>query len=474
MTFHWTPAACNPPWSAMAIYIRYRRKRSDTIEVTSWSSQHTQYRTPDRDLLLTNDANFQNATRPLNEHWDEMVLLSPYTASYKDYDFKYAMNNFTTYLKDKSYITNHRKPGSFNRDGVVWISDSGGFQFNLMSLKYLDPAQIVDWYSNNSDIGIALDIPVATSHDLLHQANRVQKRNTKIMLERKRDSLELMTALHGASRTDYLRSAKYLHNDQITKLSISGFQDATVTESLISLLSIHKRFGQHYDHLHILGVSDIMKILVYARWAAIRVPDLTITLDSSRHIQEALRWGYYSRIGTSQRIKKIRIGSDYIVTPEPTSPQLLPCQCEVCQAIKYVEIFALTRSSVIAPYLILYHNQFIIRDIITKITDYARVMDDANYLDFAKSMIRPRDHLQLRAGLQIIDDFEKYGGRKTAKQYKYHAVRSRLYEEDLANERIEDSQNIKDKYQYRKKIIRGYLKNKFKPEDHAKPYKAEE
>ena len=476
MSFSWVPAAVNPPWSAVAIYTRYRRNNPDTIEIIDWGPRHSLYQTPDRDLLITTDANFHNPIRPLNSDWDDVLFLAPYTASYRDYGFKYAMNNYTAYLKDKPYITNHRRDQSWKRDGQVWISDSGGFQFKLMKVKYLDPAQIVNWYNQNSDIGIALDVPIGTSHDLLEMANRVQKRNTKIMLERKRDDLEIMTALHGETRNDYLRSADYLANDQISKLSFSGFYIGTLTESLIALLSVHKKYGQYYDHYHILGVSDIAKTLVFARWAETRIPGITVTADSSRHLQEALRWGYYTRVGATQRLHKVGLGKSFIGGHlKQTTPQLLPCQCIVCRTVKYIELLALTRRAAVVPYLILYHNQFVIRDMVTKITDYAREMDDKEYLEFAKSLTRPSSHRELEAGLQVINDFDEYGGREISKHYRYFAVRSRLHAEDLADERTLDQEtevNVKARHRYLKRTMKKYLGKQFKPEDHGKPYKA--
>ena len=469
---YWVPAATNPPWSGMAIYLRYRQRNTDTVTVSDWSSRHTLYHCPDRDLLLTNDANWYNATRPLNEHWDEVIVLAPYTGSYADFGSKYAMNNYTAYDKDKWGVTNHRQRKAWKRDGQVWISDSGGSQIGRTKVRYLDPKPIPDWYADNSDVGIALDIPIYPFYsELLEEANQVQRKNTEFMLKHKPERLEIMTALHGANYHQFIRSAEMLLDDRVTKLSFSGFSRISIVDALLSFLTIHKLHGDHHDHYHILGVSGIDKLLVFARWSAIHGKKHVLTADSSRHLQEALRWGYYTRVGITERLHKVLIGSTSHVGIG-TSPTL-PCGCAVCQAIKYLDVFGATQRASIVPYLILYHNQFLIQEMMDKIRDYAEKMDEQQYQEFGMSLIRQSSKMHFNAALRLVYDSDK-PMKRLVKKYQYfggHTLRFGKQGEELLDEEAppETEDERKKRRKYLRNIIKGYLKDKFSPEDHGRP-----
>lgn len=385
------------------------------------------------------------------------------------------MNNFTAYEKDRWGLTNHRKKGAPHGDGQIWISDSGGFQLGSVKVRYLDPVKVVDWYADNTDIGIALDIPVHPHYgELLDKANRVQKRNTDIMLERKPKRLELMTALHGGGYQNYIQSADTLVRDEITKLSFSGFPAASLIDALLALTGVHQKYGKQHDHYHLLGVSGIDKILVFARWAAMIGKDITVTADSSRHIQEAVRWGYYTRVGASQRLFKFEIGYNAYGSINHGRPQTLPCQCPVCKSIKWLEVLSQTRRAAIIPHFIIYHNQFVIQETMNKIWDYAQAMDDKQYREFGLSMIRQAKRHEFDAGLSFLGDAHKKIDR-LVKTYQYFGGKVLRFDEQGDNQLDEqgwdtgeNSKRRKYRHKHLKRTIRGYLKDKFKPEDHGK------
>lgn len=398
MSFKFYPsAAYSPLYSGLSIWTRWARNNPNRIEILERTNGMVRLRTPDRDLLLASDAHAFNSNRPMNENYDEVAHYSNFHKVNQGLGVDHVMVNYPQHLPKIHQSPRHRRADSPRRDGATVLADSGGFQILTGQIEFLDPAQVAAWYNENTDIGVALDIPIPTSGDakqdterLLRSAN-VQRMNTEMMSQHLDPRVRLMNLIHGHSFDDYQKFRAVVERPDITgDLCISDVYHGTIIQTMRDVLSVMYS-GQRYKRYHLLGVYNI-PMLLPTIWAAARMREKGLiehlSSDASTHIQSATVHMMHLQRVPDKPPERMILG---IANPNNHASvhRLLPCGCPVCSRVKYADIFGVLPGA-ISTFLLLMHNQWEIVRYTKMMDEYARTLPIEDYLKLAEGQMTAR------------------------------------------------------------------------------------
>lgn len=355
--FSWVPAGMEYiKRGGAAIYIRYGRFPRGKITLHDSESRCMRITCPDRELLIISNMNQVHAYRPTAGTYDELVVLSPfYEKAAKDLHYRFLMSNYTTYIGKEGLSSRIRRSGG-HKGGTQIIADSGGYQISQGKIDYIDPQFLIKWYNDNVDLGMVLDIPSRVSGVKNSQRlARIQAANTKVLMDNKRDDLELINIYHGGSEAELAAYRDLTDRPDINRLAIGGGYYGTVLGSIERVVRILMD-SRKYEQYHLLGVQNILQTLPMMKMAIEGLAPL-ITSDSTTHIQNAVSKGYYFHGSMTDPPRYINIGqrgtSPYIPSPYST----LSCTCAVCSAIKYSDVLSILTGDAVDQ-MLMYHNLF--------------------------------------------------------------------------------------------------------------------
>jgi hypothetical protein len=333
--YRFVPAAYYASNAAgMGMYIRYRKSDLKVVRKRSQDARHIWLEMPDREVILVRMTHSE-PFYPSEGNFDQFVNLNFYQEqSARDLGFDYYMTNYTDYIGKEQHSPKNRRVRDPKAMSV--ISDSGGFQFLTGKLDYLDPAVLVEWYNENADIGIVLDIPLASQvlDSGLHlKLANIQKRNTKVLLDGAVPGLEFMNVVHGVTLDAKLRFHERVHDPRIRRLALGGSYFDTVMSSIANVLMLHRAVGENYDHYHFLGVTNLFQVLTYMRMAHHKLLPFA-TSDSSTYYQKGASKEYLIQPRMTDNVSHLNIGQrDNVCTPF----NVLPCSCPVCSNLRYTD-----------------------------------------------------------------------------------------------------------------------------------------
>jgi len=414
--YRFVPAAYYASNAAgLGMYVRYRRSDLKTVRKRSQDARHIWLEMPDREVLLVRMTHDQ-PVYPSEGTFDTFINLNFYQEqSARDLGFDYYMTNYCDYLGKEHVSPRNREvrvPGSMSV-----ISDSGGFQFLTGKLDYLDPVGLVNWYNENADIGMVLDMPVASrirDPELHMKLARLQRRNTVTMLEHAVPGLEFMNVVHGTTYEDKLRFHERVAHPKIRRLAVGGSYFDTVMSSIAAVLTLHQEIGDHYDHYHFLGVTNLFQVLTYMRMAKLGLLPF-VTSDSSTYYQKGASKEYLIQTRMTSNISHLNIGQRDNVT---SVHSMLPCSCPVCSNLRYVDALSNFGGSAISS-ATAFHNAY-------RYNEYLKAM--AGVIDWPLPKLAKLLEQQLgkrsslKEGiktLEFVDEVASSGLGKAVRKFQY-------------------------------------------------------
>lgn len=376
--FEYVPAGVfTPNHGGLAIYIKYKKNPNNITQV-SISSRHVHFQCPDRDLYMVGSTHMSQPFPPPFD-FDEIVNINP-CWPVNNGDITAYMLNYTQYIGKEAYSPKTRMHGKLPGHDQMIISDSGGFQIRNERLNFINPKHLVEWYNDNVDVGIVLDIPAGDMcwEGMYEMMAKAQERSTAVMMEYKKPELDLMNVLHGNSHESYALYRSIVERPDIDRVCLGGLYHGSIMQSIDTATRIIQT-GQQYKHYHFLGISNIRQLFPIIRMAAKGMAPL-ITSDSSTWLQEGLNKGYYVWPAVDQPPRYYKIGEK---SNRPNSGKILPCSCPVCQAVKYQDVFACFQGNMLS-FVMAMHNMHAFTSLTRAMYD---IMCDASVKDI-KDLVR--------------------------------------------------------------------------------------
>lgn len=393
-------------------YIKYKGG-PNKVSLKEQSSYHAWYICPDREVVIVRNNLSPDAFYPYGDNFDECVDLSIYNDyASKGFGLEYIMTNFT------------HSPNSINRrtdlrthpnNRIQVMSDSGGLQ--LVSRKdkslVINPKELVEFYNNNVDAGMVLDLPLAIADEKTTlRAAKVQRDNNRIMLKHAK-GIELINIFHG--HTDYER-AKYreiVEDDRIPRLALGGVQFNSMMTAISIIYSAIEE-GLHYKQYHILGVflAPYLPLLVKMANSGENPPH--ITSDSTSHIQSAANRAYHFQFDITTTSKRLPIGTRSSI---PNPSRILPCQCPVCKALKYTDILGFGPGRHTTE-LLAVHNAYEMARYTRQLQEACEQLTPKEYNAFVSEQMR--DKKGLKEFKQCLDFIEVASVKGTKAARKKH------------------------------------------------------
>jgi len=376
----WIPsAAYAPTHGGITIYVRYHAMMDNPrITIRTNSNSYVWIDTPDRELVFVNGAHTVGSYRPLDENYDEAIILSPFHECMRDMGIENVMTNYPQHLQRKDLCLHHRKEG-FRPNGVRYMADSGGFQLMSGRIDYIDPVKLTEWYNTNTDYGVALDLPILVDNkELLDRTALIQKDNLRRMLEVKAPHVQLLNVIHGSTIDQQVDFHKKVEHPDIDLLCVADVYHGDILSTLARVLGIIWGIDRPYKLYHMLGVYNlgIMPFLIKASADGL-IPN-ALSFDSSTHIQSARTRMYHHQRMPNRPPERMIIGMENPSCSRPNPFKHLPCSCPVCQTIKYMDIFSILPGAV-TTYLLMIHNMYEINRYASMMNYYAHTLTDTQF-----------------------------------------------------------------------------------------------
>lgn len=419
-TYQWIAAASEySKRGGVMAYVRYGRG-PNKVTLVSGDSDHLRIACPDRELILIANGNRAHIYRPMEGTFDEFYNFSPFFEhAAGDLNYGCVMTNYTSYIGKETRSSGIRRGSYRHPDAIKVLADSGGFQLLKETVDFIDPKQLIDWYNDNVDWGMVLDLPINTPGlDIHKRAAKIQAHNTKVMMDNKREGLELFNIIHGNDDAEMNAFRKIVERPDIDRLAVGGIYYGTILHSINRLCGIIQG-GQSYKHYHALGVANITQTIPFMRMSGRLAP--LITSDSSSHLQAAMGRKYYQPNGL-EALPDVRFFAD-AGGSVPGSNQFLPCHCPICRVLKYTDVMAMVNSNTITL-LMGYHNLYVIQDLQRSLYDrvahvpLADAKEGIKHL-FANSKSKRKQISELMASMDFIEAVEKIGLKEARKDFGY-------------------------------------------------------
>ena len=338
----------------LCAYVRYKPYKAAPINVRHKEPNRLIFECPDRDILLLRKDHHQWNYKPAEGVWDEMVNFGlTHPNSQTDSDMAFYMLNYTDYL-DSPKSPNLRENRTRLPHESYIVADSGGFQLMMGRFDWLDPKCLIDWYNRNIDLGMVLDVPthgLKSPEDILTSA-RAQRAITDFLKSEARSDLEFFNILHGHG--DVKRKfAEVVHDDDITRLAMGGLYAGSYLRTIADSFSMIKENCHHYKHYHFLGVFNLQQVIPFLRFSS-KMPDTLFTSDASTAVQNANSKSYalHPTLDSKWTFYDVGLNNPNLY---PTEHAHLPCSCQVCSTLKYMDTLSVIGGAMIT-HILAHHN----------------------------------------------------------------------------------------------------------------------
>lgn len=419
--FSYIPAGLDTSQEApTCIYCRYGNFGND-MKVIEQNSRYLCLQLPDRILTLVQDNDKQFHTKITD--WDECLPISPFHKTSDNIDFpQIAMINYTANYGKFNKCAKSCKKGK-NPNRLKLISDSGGFQVAVGRVDYIDTANLAKFYNENADLGIVLDVPLYNPVDLptLKYAAQTQKKNTEKLLDNLDGSVELLNVCHGYEPDKYRKYLDIVDDERIDRLCIGGLNTSnSIVASLSSFITIVSNYKHRYKHFHILGIYNPALLAPFIYLAENVFPEVLITSDSSTALQSARSGMYHLQREFNRSPERLLIGS---ITNNLTffNPNRLTCcQCPVCSAIKYMDVYSFMLSNPVIRCLTVHNILEIYRSLMSQalMSRNLSFSDFKKYLDTMFSRHSSKSYMDL--GMEYVETYLNDGLDAANKRYSQY------------------------------------------------------
>lgn len=415
MSYSFVPAAVNCMYSyGIGVYVKYHKetvssKLHPKIVVKQDNHKYTWLSCPDRELVMVKNSYPQ--FYPMGENFDEYLDLNIFNDEVcSALDIDIYMLNYSAYGtkggNSPRARRNGRNPNSKMQPNI--LADSGGFQLYSGAKDFIDPKDVIDWYNDNVDWGMVLDVPpILSEEDILYKSAVMQKNNIKVMLEHKKPEVELINIIQGWTFDQRMKFLDIVDFPEIDRLAFGGYRGSPVSEiaAILQLTNGPRRF----KHYHILGVYNLLKLPAIIKVANLKGAPF-FTSDATTPIQSAINKRYHHQSSIFDPERRIDIGRNSAVNEF----NYLPCSCPVCHIVKYMSIFSVLESQLVSNLLTL-HNIYEIKRYTKMMDSLAANLTDKEYKDVVKHQLKRRGEGTL-AALDLIATYND-DPKKALKRY---------------------------------------------------------
>lgn len=408
-------------YDGVSVYVKYRPGKK-AITVRRSNPSYIWYDCPDRELVITvNSHKDQNAFYPYGDSFDECIDFNVYNDDVcKGLGIDYIMTNYSHDTKSKNNrLISNRK----NRIQV--LSDSGGLQLVRGTKGGISPLDLINYYNDNVDAGMILDLPLFFSDkDLAKKAAKLQRKNSDYMLSKSK-GVELLNIFHGQTAEERMMFRDIVEDPKIPRVAIGGLSFFHPTACVDAIYETIYGSDLRYKQYHVLGVytSTIIPVLVKLANSS----GMHITSDSTSNIQSAISKTYHFQFDTHHKMVRLAIGSR---ASEPNTMRHLPCQCKVCTTIKYMDILGFGDMRFTSVLLSL-HNASEMSRHAASLQEACQNMTTKEYNHLVATQLKKSSELQdILCSLDYIDMATSVGHKKAKQKHKV-LVGKRRFEEQI-------------------------------------------
>jgi hypothetical protein len=404
-------AALFRSFGGLAVYIKYKGGDPHKITIKEQTSTHIWFVCPDREIVIVRNNDMMDAFYPYGESFDEFYDFNLFNDSVcKRLGIEYIMTNFA----HSKGTVNPRTPSRIPDDQRINVlSDSGGLQMARDMIGAISPADLVEFYNQNADAGMVLDLPLSVANDeIIDRAAKLQKASTEIMLERAK-GVELLNIFHGHNINQRRAYRKIVEDKRLPRCAVGGLYRQGLLGGVDIIWDLVNT-GQKYKQYHMLGVFGSLHIPVLVKLAnSTWKPH--ITSDSTSHIQSASNKAYHFQFDLYHTSKRIPIGSRGSI---PNTQKLLPCQCEVCKALKYTDILAFGANRFTLELLSI-HNAIEMTRYSKQLQEAADSLTSKEYNELVYTQLKSHPKLQsVKQAMDFIDVATEKGIEVARKRYR--------------------------------------------------------
>ncbi len=397
-----------------AIYVKYKGGEANKITIKDQTNSYIWLVCPDRELVIVKNNQDLGAFYPWGDSFDEVVDLNMFNDSVcKGMDIEYVMTNYAHSPGTKNSRIIATSPPE---ERIQFLSDSGGLQLARGLKASIHPIDLVEFYNNNVDGGMVLDLPLHFSDPVItRKAAELQRKNTECML-RHGKGVELINIFHGQSKEERALFRSIAEDKRVPRVALAGIahhMPITGTNAILETVTGNFRYKQY----HILGVytAPLIPLLVKIANAGDAPPH--ITSDSTSHIQSSVNKAYHFQFDIFHNMKRIPIGTRGAIL---NTSRHLPCQCKVCSTLKYMDILGFVDSSKVSEILAI-HNAYEMTRYARQLQEIARTASAKEYNDIVAMQLKGNPEVrEVKGALEFIDVYAKHGLAAAQKKYPLH------------------------------------------------------
>ena len=419
--FRFCPAGLDTCQEAPSVlYCKYGSFGNE-MKVLAQNPRMLQIQLPDRILTFAQDSDKISHYKHLD--WDECLPVSPFHRVSNNIDYPdFAMINYVANYGRFNKCAKSCKLGK-DPNRLKLISDSGGFQMLVGRVTYIDPKNLANFYNENADIGIVLDIPLynGVDNDTLVKFAKLQKKNTRRLMDNLDGSVELLNVCHGYEPDKYFKYLDIVEEDEIGRLCIGGLNFmSSIVNSLSSFIRIVERYKSKYKHFHILGVYNPSILSCFIYLAETMFKDVLITSDASTALQSSRSGLLHLQREFNKPSERLIIGSKTNKLQHFNQFRQIPCCCPICRLVKYTDVFSFMLSNPVIRILTI-HNILEINKVLMSLATMATQMSFDDYLNVLKSILKRHSGYDITVtGFNYIKTVLEHGIDKADLKYKQY------------------------------------------------------
>lgn len=400
-------------YGGLCVFVKYKGGDQHKIVIKDQSDNHIWLICPDRELVIVRNSDNMASFFPSGDSFDEVYDFNLFNDSVsKQLGIKYIMTNYAHSKTSMNPRTPSRIP---DEDRITVLSDSGGLQMARDMIGAIDPRSLVEFYNNNADAGMVLDLPLSVSSpDIIERAARLQKASTELMLKGS-NGIELLNIFHGHDIEQRRAYRKIVETDRINRCAVGGLYRQGLLGGCDIIWDLVNT-GQKYKQYHMLGVFGSLHVPLMVKLANMTWKP-HITSDSTSHIQSASFKSYHFQFDIYHTSKRLAIGSRGSI---PNTGKLLPCQCEVCKVLKYSDVLAFG-SNRFTLELMAIHNAVEMTRYSNQLQEAADCLPMKEYNQLVYRQLEKHPQLrEVRQAIDFCDLAEAKGIEVARKRYDIH------------------------------------------------------
>lgn len=405
-----------------AIYLKYKKSDVPGIHIKECGKHHIWYTTPDREIFMTRDTFANESVYPRG--FDKCIDLNTFNDNACDgLGLQYVMTNYT----HETFKNLGRGSVKEENKKVQILSDSGGLQLVRGVTGLIHPKNLVEFFNENADAGMILDIPLfVKSEKLMLRAAKLQKRNNDIMLAHSRKGLDLINVFHGSTVEDRKKFRDIVETDKIRRVAIGGLYRQKPVTFVNTIYELVEGGSFRYKQYHALGIYIVGYIMLLVKMANSGDNPPHITSDSTSHVQASNNYIYHLQPDEKHSMVRPSIGVKAGAYANPAMHLL--CNCTICRNIKHRDILSFGTNR-FAPFLAL-HNAIEMARYAHSLQEICRSVTPAEYNSYCFHQLKnSADKHDVKQALDFIDIVTQEGLKKAQKKYENHINRWKLGEE---------------------------------------------